>query len=422
MRIGVMTAFSGMVEHYSLTSVVLDQIEMIRLGGHTPVLIALEDFNWAEAPADLEIRPYLPFFHKIDYTSVRDLTTDHQQVVADAERAMLRACPDLDCVFTHDLMFTGWNAPLALAVGLAAQQMTVPWFHWVHSVPSGRRDYWVLPPRSKLIYPNYCDRIRCAESFGTWNESVLVVPHCKDPRRFLLTTPLAKKIITEYDVLGADIIQTLPVAIDRIDHKGFDQIVGVFSGLKKLGKSVRLIVCNAWCNVDKHRQKVQQLKKICREQGLFDSEVIWTSLVDDCKHELGVTQEEVRDLMLVSNLFIYPTKSETFGLVVAEAAMTGQLLVLNASLPMMQEIAGHGNALYFHFGSHQQTANNSNWNAYYQDVAKIIVHRMEADESLRAKTWFRQKYRMEAIWGQLEGAILADRMKALEPVEAELVG
>jgi glycosyltransferase involved in cell wall biosynthesis len=241
-----------------------------------------------------------------------------------------------------------------------------------------------------------------------------VIPHTKDPRQFRFSTDLAKHIVTEYDVLGADIIQTFPVAIDRIEHKGFDQVLAIFGYLKRLGKTVKLIVCNSWCNVDQYRDKVRNYQEMAAGHGLLTNtsekscELIWTSLVDNSFHELGVSQKVVSDLMSVSNLYIYPTKSESFGLTVAEAAQSGQLLVLNASLAMMREVAGEGNALYFHFGSHSQQAHNTNWEGYYHDIARIIAHRMENNEGLRAKTEFQRKYRREAIWRRIESAVVSE--------------
>lgn len=408
MRIGVVTAFSQMIEHYSLSGIVLDHLEMIHRAGHVPVLVTLSDFQWAEMPSYVEHRPIFPTFHKIDYQSAKDISPEHEAIAEQTKTAILEQLQDVSAFLTHDVMFTGWNAPLALAVHAASRTIQAPWLHWVHSVPGPRKDWWILPANSKLVYPNHTDRVRCAEAFGTWSEKVLVIPHAKDPRRYLFRTEVADRIASEYNLMEADIIQTIPLSIDRVDHKGLDQIIEIFAALKKMGLSVRLVVCNAWCNVDKHRQKVAQIQAAASKLGLTERELIFTSQVMNGLYELGVSQQVIADLMSISNLFIYPTKSESFGLVVAEAALCGQLLVLNASLPMMANVAGFENALYFHFGSHQQQAHNDNWRKFYEDVAKIILHRFGENESLRAKTAFRQQYCWERVWGITENALRAE--------------
>jgi|WetSurMetagenome_2_1015567.scaffolds.fasta_scaffold89060_2 glycosyltransferase involved in cell wall biosynthesis len=410
MRIAVVTAFSSFIEHYSLTGIVQDQLEMIHRAGHIPVLVTLSDFqrNDSGLPDYVEHRPVLPTFQKIDYRSVTEITPDHGAISIQSFAAITEELSDVDAFLTHDLMFTGWNLPVALAIQGAAKAMTAPWLHWVHSVPSGRRDWWGLSENSKMVYPNHTDRVRCAEAFGTWSENVLVIPHSKDPRRYLFRTELADRIATDYHLMEADFIQTIPVSIDRVEHKGLDQIMDIFAAIKRLGNSVRLIVCNAWCNTPEHRETVSLIQERGSKLGLTDRDLIFTSLVEGEAHELGVSQQVVADLMSISNLFIYPTKSESFGLVVAEAALCGQLLVLNASLPMMADVAGFENALYFNFGSHQQQAINDNWGKFYSDIAKIILHRFNENESLRAKTAFRKNYCWERVWGITEDAILTE--------------
>src|SRR5919198_1178773 len=164
MRIGILTSFSSMPDFYSLTSVVRTQLKMIHAAGHEPVLITQEHFAWPECPSWVTIRPVIPTHNQIDYMSVKDLTPEHREFVARTAPLLVIAVQDLDAVLTHDLIFTGWNMPIGLAVQQAAH-VCGPWLHWIHSVPGGHRDYWVLPPNSVLVYPNETDRVRCAENY-----------------------------------------------------------------------------------------------------------------------------------------------------------------------------------------------------------------------------------------------------------------
>jgi glycosyltransferase involved in cell wall biosynthesis len=406
MKIGLLTAFSAMVEHYSLTSVVLGQLRMIHHAGHTPVLIGLEDFSWPGAPEWVEIRAGLPFYHKKDYNSLTELSPEHIDIGRKSALWMAGNLADLDALFTHDIMFTGWNLPLNLGLQDAAVFFPFPHYHWVHSVPGGRmRDFWRIPPNGRIVYPNHQDRIRCAEHFRAWQEDVIVIPHSKDPREFMFRTDLAERLVTHYDVLAADVIQVYPIPTDRYEPKGSLDVIEVFGHIKRLGKSVKLIFCNAWCTTDERRADVKAMLNHAFDYGLTDKEVIFTSRFSPA-HEVGVPQPTVHDLMQIANLFICPSKSETFAYTAAEAALCGQLLVLNQNLPMFQEISGYGAALHFSFGSYQQKVEYEDKDRFFGDIARIVLHTMDANHVIRAKTHYRQQYRWEAVWKRIEQALL----------------
>lgn len=395
-----------MIEHYSLTRVVLDQLRMIKRAGHAPVLIVMSDFK-GRVPEYVDVRPAIPTFTKVDYKSMMDMNEDHLALLPTIKDALRGAVNDLDAILTHDIIFTGWNLPLNLAVCGIAGEAKTPWFHWVHSVPGGeRRDYWILPANSQLVYPNNTDRRRCAENFGVFESDVLVVPHVLDARNFLLSTDSARFLANQFDLLDADFVQTMPIPTDRMESKGVSQVIPIFGKLKKMGRKVRLIVVNCWCTNDTMKRKVEDARIQCRLAGLDDEEVIFTSR--EFKHfEAGVPNDVIRDLMLISNLFICPTKSETFGFTVAEAALSGQLLVLNADLPAMMELAGPGNALYFHFGSYQQHTYHPDEDQFFEDVARIVCHTHDQDLALKAQKHYMRNYRFENVWKIIESAIIA---------------
>jgi hypothetical protein len=407
MKIGICTAFSGMMDFYSLTSVVRSQLRMVKSAGHHPVLIGLEDFRWENPPDYVELRPIIPAFKKIDYKSLSELTEEHQRYIPRCVEALQSNFQDLDAILAHDMIFLGWNMPMGIAIQQIAAN-TPPWLHWIHSVPGGgKRDFWRIPPNSRLIYPNHTDRVRCAEHFSTWQENVVIIPHCVDMRDIFFTTQLAEKLVTDYDVLGADFVQVYPIPTDRGDAKGIPQVIKMFGHLKRAGHSVRLVVPNAWCNVPQWRDRVDGYYKQADEHGLTDREVIFISKAYP-EHELGVPMEVVKDLALCGNIFICPTKSETFGLSIAEAALAGSLLVLNDDLPPMPELCGgRANAIWAKFSSNFFTTKHGDEDAYYRDICKIIAHVTNASPSFRSKSFYRKMYRREAVWQLIENTIVS---------------
>lgn len=406
MKIGVLTSFGSMMDYYSLTSVVRTQLKMIHAAGHEPVLMAQSDFHWPEKPDWCTIRTPIPTHTKVDYANAANISPEHQELVRQIEQNLVNDVMDLDAILTHDLIFTGWNVPIGLAVRRAARK-SGPWFHWVHSVPGGARDYWILPENSVLVYPNATDRVRCAENFRTFPEKVLVIPHCCDVRDLHVKTELGERIISRYDLLGADLVQVYPIPTDRAEAKGILDVIRMFGCFKRMGRSVKLVIPNAWCNIDPWRNKVRNIMQFANQQGLNRSEVIFTSEAYP-EHEVGVPLSVISDLTLCANVFICPTQSETFGLSLAEAAMSGALLILNEDLPMMREIVGGaGNAVWARFSSSFMQTAHDDKDKYLMDIAKLALHAFNNSPSLRSTTYYRQNYRREAVWGALEGAILA---------------
>lgn len=420
MKIGIATAFSSMMDFYSLTSVVHAQMKMIVESGHRAVFIVMDDFGWHNCPpwaqryikeGRLVVRKVIKNFHKLDYMSVEKITPEHVELSKLMEEQIAEATKDLDAVLAHDLLFTGWNLPINLAIReVCTRENQPPWFHWVHSVPSGRRDYWKLPEKSWLVYPNHEDRIRCAEAFGTWKENVLVIPHCSDLRDWMITSPIAHQLITEFDVFSADLVQVYPVPSDRLDAKGIPWVIQLFGMFKKLGKSVRLVCPNAWCTIPQWKQKVEELMELAKRNELTEKEVIFTSRWNP-QIEVGLPMSDIRDLVLCGNIFICPPMSETFGLSLAEAASLGNLLVLNEDLPMLKDVVGGaGNAIWAKFGSCFYQVKHQNPELYYHDICQIILHHLDYSHEYKAKTHYRQNYRREAVWNELEKAVLASKL------------
>jgi len=273
-------------------------------------------------------------------------------------------------------------------------------------VPNGNRVTWkVIAKNHKLIYPNMTDALHCAEQFKGNLDDVRVIHHIKDIRVFGNLSDLTKRMCGKFDLLDADIMQTYPMGSDRFKAKGLHHVIKIFEHFKKMGKVVRLVICNQWGNVVSYRQQCLAIQK---KSSLDEKELVFVSQFDQYtdpktnelrgKWELGVPARVVRELQMLSNLFIFPTREESFGLVLPEAAvMGGSLLVLNKSLDMMKEVSGL-NALFWPFGSFDNTHKMEDPNFYYGEIAKVIVGKMNLELGIRAKTFMKKTYNADAIY------------------------
>ena len=99
----------------------------------------------------------------------------------------------------------------------------------------------------------------------------------------------------------------------------------------------------------------------------------------------------------MSNLFICPSFSESFGLTVLEAASRGNFLVLNEAVPALKELGDSLGAYFlrwdgrnFGYDTHEKYLPSEQ--AYYEEHGERIVNLMREDPSLRAKTRARTRY------------------------------
>ena len=295
--------------------------------------------------------------------------------------------------------------PYCMAIHRFAKESKIKWFHWTHSnprpMPSGT-EYphslrYSLPDNSKIVYLNNNYLINVAESYHTFPKNVRIVYNPRDPRLFYNLHPLVKSILDKYPVLEADLIQVYPVSTPRmIDGKQIKIVIDVLGELKKLGKSVALIVCNAHANDKREQALISEVGSYCASKGLNSSEVIFTSL-EGKEYETGVSQDVVSQLFQLSNLFIFPSVSENCSLILLEAMLSKCLLVLNDDVGSMREF-GKENALYFKFGNFYSNVNYENRERFMNDVAKIIISEFNSNRALKAAADLRKNYNIDAIF------------------------
>jgi hypothetical protein len=415
MKIAILTNFAEFLPGYSLTQIVKEQAYMLSKYGHEVHLFVLDRYKGETFSDSVVLEKKIPFSHLIDYRSINDLTEDHKGL-RDKTAGILveELSKDYEAVFTHDFIFTGWNLPYGLACEEAGKKLeNVRWLHWIHSVPTAFSDWWEIRRwgnKHKIVYPNSTDRIQVAEQYRGNPNNVRVIPHIKDLRSFADFDQETIDFLDAYpEIMQSDIVQIYPASVDRLHAKRVDYVISILSNIKKMGFSVCLCVANQWATGKKQKEDVEKYKKLAIREGLKpQTEVIFTSDYKNGKYGVGIPKRMVRELFMCSNLFIFPTREESFGLAMPEAALSsGCLLVLNKSLGQQVEISGH-NALYFNFGSFNNKFDILNPALYFSDLAKIIIGRIQQNESILCKTFIRQRYNYDNIYNKYYAPILAE--------------
>ena len=414
MKIAILTTFQEFNPGYSLTGIVSDQAEMLRKYGHDVTVYVCEQFNpknplktvgdqfgWPE----VKIEQKIPFGHLKDWQSQANLDDGARQLAEKTKQFLINECQEYDFIFTHDFVFVGWYLPYALGVRAAAPHMKRPrWAHWIHSVPSAMRDWWNIRQYQgphKLVFPNKANQINVAENFRGELKDVVVIPHIKDARTWWEFGDDTYEILNAHPtIMHSDVLCVYPASSDRLSSKRVDVVMEIIAHIKGQFNQIKVaFVCaNQWATGRQRKEDLQTFYRKANSLGLDKNEFIFTSEVDK-KFELGLSKRTLRELFLLSNLFIFPTREESFGLVVPEAALSGAYCVYNRSLSMQMEITGM-NGIYFHFGSFEHDFNPPDEHAYYKDVAKIILGRMKRNETIQTKTYMRKRYNYDYLYTQ----------------------
>ncbi len=401
-KIGIFTTFYNYDRAYSLVSVVHDQLVSHLRHGYTPVLFVLESFkDHLDVPEGVEIRAVIPQIILEPYAGLKypdNWLEDVDKVVT----ALKEHAQDIEVMITHDVIFIDTYLPYN--IGLRESDLRCRYLHWIHSAPSPRpvlqdnihSNRYNLPPNSKLVYLNHDKVIALAEMYGTFPRNVRVIPNSRDPRTFWEYDRFMLDLVDKYDLFSADIISVYPLSTTRmVDGKQIDVVIKIHEELKKLGYKTKLIVPNAHANGDIERE-------LCKARATQD--VIFTSL-EEPKFEHGVSSRIVSDLFRLSNVFIFPSISENCSLVLLEAMLSGNMLVLNKDCSGLQEFAGV-NALYFKMGNLDMGIRNEEQalkrDEYYRDIALIIKSEFEINKPLQAKRKTLQDYNLDTIFDKIE--------------------
>ena len=433
--IAILTNFVSYDKKYSLCNVAAEQIGMLNRNNYKVKVIVNEGFaentvrSYAQENGikeeDLtkeqikdalglyreDILSYIPNVRCYNEIKKDDTWEADIQKISKLLEAILK---DVDTVFNHDLIYQPSYLKLNHAARLVAEKLpNIQWLHWIHSsttpaVLHASADYLQTVktafPRSFVIYPNAYEIPRVAKNLGYEEDQVKVVPHATDPAEFFGFNDITKKLVEDHDMYSADVIGCYPLRLDR--GKQPEKVLQIFAAIKGIGRKVRLVFCDFHSTGGDKVVYRQELKNMALDLGMTSSEVVFTSDMGP-ETALGVPHAVVRDLMILSNLFILPSRSETYSLVAQEAGLCGNLLVLNFDFPPMRSIYGP-KPLYAKFSSNIDVNTGMDGNteveykpsfmSYAHDQALRICYFLEQEKGISIKTMLRKNRNPKAIF------------------------
>jgi len=428
-KILIFTQFNSADEAYSLNRVVQDQIQMFVTNGYKVVVTVAEGFSpvgWY-AHKDVELRglPSVACHNEVK----KDPTFEKD--VEELEVAIKDAVSDIDFIITHDIVYQ----PSALKHNVACRKVAkefpkIKWAHWIHSATSpytlGRLrgiftdEYATIMsepfPNSYYVFFNHYSIPRIAENFKISQEMVKIVHHPSDVYKLLrIKSPLVIRLSEKKKFLEADAIAVYPTRLDR--GKQVEVVIKTMAGLKEMGMNVRVVVADFHSTGGDKVTYRDELKAMAIDMGFNGQEITFTSEFDP-EWEVQMPHESVAELFALSNVFIQPSRSESYSLTTQEFIIISRgVLVLNQDFPPFRDIFG-SDAIYRKYSSNIDVMNGMDGNTdtqygpgdaskeerkhyekmYHTETAGMIVNQLRHNQGYARWIKIKKERNLQAIF------------------------
>ena len=409
MKIAIFTTFLGFDEAYSLCNVVADQVSMFKRAGYDPVVVVGKGFKKTGVFKDIETREMPP----VQLENDGKLKDGYQEEIDLMTESLRTIFNDIDVVLSHDVIYQ----PAHLIHNVAARKIAeekpnIRWLHWIHSATSpsvlcNREDVKKIIaqpfPNSYICYPNEGDRGRVASNFKFNINDVKVVPHPIDIPKYYGFSDTTKEFVDKYHLLEQDVVMLYPCRLDR--GKQPEANIKLTAAFNRIGLKAKFIVADFHSTGGDKVVYRSELKKTAEKLHLTPQDVIFTS---DFKDETkgSVPREMVRELFQITNVFLLPSVSETYSLVAQEAAMCGNVVVLNYDFAPMKSIYGY-DPYYYKFNSNYDLMTGTdgstitkyeNEDYYYNGMAYSIKNELVNNRVVHLKDKIRLVRSLDAVF------------------------
>lgn len=417
MKVAILTMFTGLSTTYSLVNVVADQLAML-LEHEIPVKVLVSETCPDQARAGIFADPRIQWVKVANSLSGKCITwydytqptgtvhdTFYQEVDLYA-RDFVHHLQDVDVCILHDILYQGWHLVHNVAIRHAQKQLPhVRFLSFTHSLPVPHPRHTEYPfsarfspmPNTTFVYPTYSGLAALAAQYDVSQETCAVV-HNSLPLLEQLC-PEVRTVARSINLLDAEILMVYPARLTT--GKRFEKVAAVAGAIHtQSGKNTKVIFCDfPSADIPSSLYK-KMIVTQGMQYGLDQHDMVFTS---DLGFLDGFPRTGVLELFGLSNLFVCPSYSESFGLTVLEAASRGNFLVLNEAVPALQELGAALGAYFLrwdarNFGYDTRETYHPSELAYYQEHGGHIVQAMEQDHALRAKTLARTQYHPDWIF------------------------
>jgi len=416
-KVAILTMFSNLDKTYSLVNVVAEHLAMLLAANiQTKILVCEgcpesdrtgiytdERLEWAEITNTLEGKQITWYDYCQPSGQVHPTFFQEVEVIA---QDLVEKLSDVDVCIMHDIHFQGWHLIHNVALRKAQEQLPkVKFIAFTHSAPFNRPNNPEWPfsarfspmPQTTYIFPSQAGIPHLAKQYNVAegrcrviNNSLNLLAHMGED---------VQNLSKQVDILSPDILIIYPTRLTQ--GKKLEKVAALAGAIKKTSElSVRVIYCDFPSADIKPKTYKEIIGATGCEFGLDEKDITFTT---DLGYPRGFPRQGVMDLFTLSNLFIFPSYSEAFPLIVLEAASRGNFLVVNERVPALEEIGKSIHAYFMrwdarNFGYDTQENYHPSEQVYLEEHAARIVNLMRENSVLFAKTLVRQRYSPQWIW------------------------
>lgn len=417
MKVAILTMFSNLDKTYSLVNVVAEQLAMLLKANITTKVLVCEtcpDSDRTSIYADqriewVKVTNTLAGKQITWYDYCQPAGKVHSTFFQEAEvlaKDLVEKLADVSVCIMHDIHFQGWHLIHNVAIRKAQEQLPhIKFIAFTHSAPFNRPDIPEWPfsarfssmPKTTYIFPSQAGIPHLAKQYNVPEGKCRVINNSLN--LFGHMSEVVQQLSQEVDILSPDILIIYPTRLTQ--GKSLEKVAALAGAIKK---TAELKVKVIYCDFPSADIKPKTYKEIIRttgcEFGLDEKDISFTT---DLGYPQGFPRQGVMDLFTLSNLFIFPSYSEAFPLILLEAASRGNFLVVNERVPALEEIGKSVKAYFMrwnarNFGYDTQESYHPSEQAYLEEHAYRIVNLIRENPVLYAKTIVRQRYSPEWIW------------------------
>lgn len=417
MKVAILTMFNGLSTTYSLVNVVADHVKMLLNANIKVKLLVSEDcqnserfgvykddrIEWVKITNRLNGKQIKWYDYSQPYGNLHSSFYEEVGVI---EKDLIENLQDVKVCIMHDILYQGWHLVHNIAVREAQKKLpNLKFIEFTHSLPINRPNKLTYPfserynpmQKTNFVYPTHSGISALAKQYNVPEGRCRVVyntlPLIEDMSEHI------QKINKKMDLISPDILIIYPARLTP--GKKFEKVASLAGAIKsKTEKNIKIVFCDFPCLDISSNTYKSIIRTKGKKYGLNDEDMLFTS---DIGYENGFPRQAVLELFTLSNLFICPSYSESFGLTVLEAASRGNFLVLNEAVPALEELGKKLNAYFMrwdarNFGFDSKEKYNPSEKAYYEENGDIIFNLIREDRVLNSKTQIRQKYNLNWVW------------------------
>ncbi|MEM1485847.1 glycosyltransferase [Oscillospiraceae bacterium PP1C4] len=417
MKVAILTMFNGLSTTYSLVNVVAEHLHMLLDNNIAVKMIVTENcsdnekwgiflderIEWVKIKNTLNGKQIELFDYSTPDKKLHHTFYEEADMFA-AE--FIDVLQDVDVCMMHDILYQGWHYVHNIAIRKAQPNLPkVKFIAFAHSFPANRPI--VVPEKMSgrytgmdntvFVYPSQSGISALAKQYH--------IPEGKC-RVIYNTVPiieyLSKDVKTLHDNVDLLSSEVLIVYAGRFSTgKKFEKVAALAGSFKRMNeKTVKVIFCDFPCMDTPQQEYKDAIRYVGEFYGLDANDIVFTS---ENGYPNGFPREAVLDLFTLSNLYICPSFSETFGLTVVEAASRGNFIVVNKCVPALEEIGKILGAYFMewdarNYGFDTKQSYHPSEKSYYDEKSVEIGRLMRENNAIMAKTMSRMRFGISWVW------------------------